>query len=200
MATKNAELSMHEINRLVRCAQEVFRDMVAFGSRRFPDDLEAGWSGRSCAVFGIFRIASDELHKGLVKESQALLGGKGGNYAQRVRYLKQMCEKARRTAGARACGETGRVSSYETRDPENDRWGGAVIMTFPRVRSVYIVSTSGLPEKADEALGLLTVIRSGLGGPSLLDYCRIVAQKSDSDYWDVMYDQLIKQVRNANMA
>jgi hypothetical protein len=40
------------------------------------------------------------------------------------------------------------ISSWQSRDPEQERWGGAI------VTEEYILSFSGLPERADEALML----------------------------------------------
>lgn len=46
----------------------------------------------------------------------------------------------------------GHMSSWESRDPENDKWGGAIYAYK------YIYSFSGLPELADEAVMLITAI------------------------------------------
>lgn len=49
---------------------------------------------------------------------------------------------------------TGAASSWMSRDPEKNQWGGAV-----RVHRDVIFSFSGLPEDTDEALVLVLAVR-----------------------------------------
>ncbi len=55
-------------------------------------------------------------------------------------YARNSLEKGQRLA----CHST-HLSSWQSRDPKEQKWGGAI-------RAKYIVSFSGLPEHADEAL------------------------------------------------
>jgi len=48
--------------------------------------------------------------------------------------------------------ELGHLTSYESRDPDNNKWGGAVYA------DKYIFSFSGLPELADEAIMLTLAV------------------------------------------
>lgn len=52
--------------------------------------------------------------------------------------------------------KSGSSSSWLTRDPEKNQWGGAI-----RVHEDVIFSSSGPPEKVDEALVLVLAVRLG---------------------------------------
>lgn len=68
--------------------------------------------------------------------------------AKKALHYAQLCEeKARRLAQ-----NPQHLSSWQSRDEKLDRWGGAI-----RVPD-YIISFSGLPELADEALMLKTAL------------------------------------------
>lgn len=60
-------------------------------------------------------------------------------------YCRLVREKVNRLSR-----HTGEISSWLSRDPDNDQWGGAIIAEN------YYVSFSGLPELCDEAIVLIT--------------------------------------------
>jgi len=74
------------------------------------------------------------------------------NPAKAQTYLDTALEKARRL---RAQLKYGDVSSWQSRDEENGRWGGAIV-TESEIREIY--SGSALPQLGDEALELLLAI------------------------------------------
>ncbi len=77
------------------------------------------------------------------------------------------------------------VSSWQSRDPAASQWGGAI------VAGDYVLSFSGLPEDADEALMLFTAIRLGLiptGGEKM---SRILDASNNRRY-DDLFPRLTK--------
>ena len=84
------------------------------------------------------------------------------------RYLNFSQEKAKRLFA-----DTASSSSFQSRDPDNDKYAGAI-----RVRSV-ILSFSGLPELADEALMVFVALSAGwISEVEALRFSTI----SDNDY------------------
>jgi hypothetical protein len=76
--------------------------------------------------------------------------------------------------------QIGHVSSWESRDPGHDRWGGAI-----RIEDL-IFSFSGLPELADEALMLGVGLMYGRReNASFEDLLAEIATHSVNPYWDV---------------
>ena len=73
------------------------------------------------------------------------MGGKA-NPERKVRHLGLCQEKASRLAVNHA--SLGHVSSFQSRNPSEDKMGGAILTND------YILSFSGLPELLDEALVL----------------------------------------------
>ena len=84
------------------------------------------------------------------------------------KYLAFCQEKAGRLAGNR-----GHLSSWESRDPQKDHWGGAIRFND------YILSFSGLPEMGDEAAMLVAAMRSNIGATVVKN----IAQRSKNPYW-----------------
>jgi hypothetical protein len=76
-------------------------------------------------------------------------------------------------------GNPSHVSSWQSRDPDRDLWGGAVAMSDDD-----IFSLSGLPELADEG----TVLAGGHAhyGDILLPRLDDVARISSNPYWSVL--------------
>jgi hypothetical protein len=91
------------------------------------------------------------------------------------KYMEFAQEKARRLAF-----QIGHVSSWESRDPDHNQWGGAI-----RIEDL-IFSFSGLPELADEAamlgVGLMYGRRENTSSEDLFAE---IATRSDNPYWDV---------------
>jgi len=79
------------------------------------------------------------------------------------------------------------ISSWQTREPKLDRWGGAV--SFPiigeRSPSCDIISFSGLIEPADEALGLMLGYQFNLAtDPSFAE--RVISISANKVYREMM--------------
>lgn len=70
---------------------------------------------------------------------------------KRLKYLDLSQEKSKRLAFS-----PGYFSSYQTRNPTRDQWGGAIRTLY------FILSFSGLPELADEALCILIAEELGV--------------------------------------
>ncbi len=83
------------------------------------------------------------------------------------KYRDFSFEKAKRLMG-----HSEHLSSWQSRSPNEDRWGGAVRT------DTHILSFSGLPELADEALMLALALKLGL----LKDrYAATIAMTSDNN-------------------
>lgn len=68
------------------------------------------------------------------------------------------------------------VSSFETRNPEDDRWGGA-IRSLP---TNILLSCSGLPELLDEAYMLAVAVKLGWCSPIR---AKRIMQRSQNNYY-----------------
>ncbi len=84
------------------------------------------------------------------------------------KYLEFCQEKAARLAGHRD-----HESSYESRNPGKDRWGGAVRC------GNKIFSFSGLPELGDEAV----MLKAALLSNTPIEVLERIAQRSNNPYW-----------------
>lgn len=92
------------------------------------------------------------------------------------KYYNFSIEKARRLLG-----RPSDLSSYQTRDPDNDRWGGA-IRSEPN-----IISISGFPELWDEAIGLAMAVQSCSLNASK---AREIAAISNNPHFDQLLNRL----------
>jgi hypothetical protein len=93
------------------------------------------------------------------------------------RYMGLAVEKAKRLAD-----HPGQRTSWESRNPENDQWSGAVWCDR------FIFSFSGLPELGDEAAMLAVILRCH---PSRENYVYEVAHMTRNplfthDYWEAL--------------
>ncbi|QQG42499.1 MAG: hypothetical protein HYW15_03265 [Candidatus Giovannonibacteria bacterium] len=90
------------------------------------------------------------------------------------KYLSFCQEKAKRLAQ-----HAEHLSSWESRCPDQNRWGGAV-----RVGD-FIFSMSGFPELGDEAIMLATagIYYKGWQSPKAIDTINIIAERSQNPYW-----------------
>lgn len=68
----------------------------------------------------------------------------------------------------------GQLSSWQSRDPQKNKWGGAIRA------GDYILSFSGLPELADEALMLAVAVSLKMLIPEQADW---IADISDNDFY-----------------
>ncbi|MDO8444059.1 MAG: hypothetical protein Q7S80_00965 [bacterium] len=83
------------------------------------------------------------------------------------RYIELCQEKATRLEARHE--SNGDVTSWQSRDPESDRWGGAILGPDGHDRQ-YAFSFSGLPDLCDEAVTLLTAVKVGhLSGEEALE-------------------------------
>jgi hypothetical protein len=73
------------------------------------------------------------------------------------------------------------VSSWQSRDPDQDRWGGAILA------GMHILSFSGLPELADEALMLAVAVKLRLLSASK---AMEIAQLSDNGFYRLIVDKV----------
>jgi len=90
------------------------------------------------------------------------------------KYLEFSQEKSRRLAF-----QIGHLSSWESRDPSHNQWGGAI-----RIEDM-IFSFSGLPELGDEVLMLLVGQMYGRRDNILLDdHLWEIVKRSNNPYWD----------------
>ena len=76
-----------------------------------------------------------------------------------VRYSSFSKEKATRLAEHV---ESGHLTSWQSRDPEQDRWGGSVVTSSSLSGEQSIFSFSGLPELADEAAMIMAIMHLGM--------------------------------------
>ncbi len=86
-------------------------------------------------------------------------------------------EKARRLADRTHLGE---VSSWQSRNESEDKWGGAVSVDD------LIFSLSGLPELGDEAVSLTAAVLYSDASPRVIDIARDIAKKSHNPYFRQM--------------
>jgi hypothetical protein len=91
---------------------------------------------------------------------------------KRDKYWRLAKEKADRLSSYKA-----HASSFQSRSPTHDRWGGAVRATY------FIFSFSGFPELLDEALVLKTALLAGLMDPGIAD---TIAKESKNLYFEKM--------------
>lgn len=92
-------------------------------------------------------------------------------------YYELSQEKALRLMRGVVNDGTNHVSSWQSRRPENNQWGGAV-----RDEDT-ILSFSGLTEHADEALTLLVAMENGLMSPEAAEK---IAQMSDNKFFSLV--------------
>ncbi len=98
---------------------------------------------------------------GLILLCGIWVGGKI-NIDKRATYEKISAEKAERLAANFL--KDGHLTSMRSRNPENQQFGGAIILSCsiysdePEDYSLYLLSFSGLPEEADEAAMVMTPI------------------------------------------
>lgn len=90
------------------------------------------------------------------------------------KYLEFCQEKAGRLAG-----HPNHESSWESRNEEKNRWGGAI-----RFRDL-ILSFSGLPELGDEAAMLRAA--EDVDGHKFSDIAERIAKRSKNIYWDALH-------------
>lgn len=79
--------------------------------------------------------------------------------------------------------ELGHMTSYESRDPDNGKWGGAI------VADAFILSFSGLPEQADEAIMLIVAFELDL--LSTINV-RDIAKKNNNEIFTVLADYMMR--------
>jgi hypothetical protein len=134
---------------------------------------QEGWRGRKGAYFcmadpkwgvPIFTIAVGDILDVLIEKSE--------------KYHGLVCEKSRRLA----C-YPGHVSSFQSRDPDNGLWGGAV-------RGNYIYSMSGLPELGDEAVVAALMYNFQPWSAGVVDE---IVKMSNNPYYKPLVEFLLKK-------
>lgn len=139
---------------LVDLAERTFSDAIAVGANAFTD-IDPDWADRSCAHFCVKPAGVEMLRPSV----SVLLGGPGGNYDRREKYHTYAREKATRLERMMDSEELvdRHLTSWESRAPRLERWGGAVVVPIGGIE--YIFSLSGLPEQGDEAFCLVLAER-----------------------------------------
>lgn len=97
--------------------------------------------------------------------------------SRRDECIKLCQEKANRLEAEYLADRKNTKSSWQTRNPENDKWGGATLGPDSQERQ-YAFSFSGLPELCDEVATLLTAVEVGHLTP---DEAIEIAEISGSD-------------------
>jgi hypothetical protein len=156
---KITELSRHAILKIITHAYFAVSEAKA----RLHD--EPGWTGREggyfCLADGRTGFPYAIVLIGSVPEEKS------------AKYLALCQEKALRLVS-----NPQHVSSWESRDPENGKWGGAV-----RVDNL-IYSFSGFPELGDEATMLATA--AAWRPCTRAEIYQIIA-RSDNPYWEFFH-------------
>jgi hypothetical protein len=80
-------------------------------------------------------------------------------------------------------------SSYQTRKPEENKWGGAVLEDVPSISR--IISFSGLAEKIDEALSLSLI--QYLNGYLNENLAKKVVEFSENEFYEPMIKDFKKK-------
>ncbi len=132
---------------------------------------DSAWSGRTGAYFCLAnRMTGLPL----------LIASVGSVHSDKVeKYLTFCQEKAKRLRN------NGRLSSWESRNPAKNQWGGAVA-----INDDLIFSMSGLPELGDEAVMLASaywIYPDKMAGLVHLDE---IARRSNNPYWEPLKDFL----------
>lgn len=94
------------------------------------------------------------------------------------KYRTLSLEKAIRLSGKL---DDGDASSWQSRDPEKQQWGGAV-----SIGEGFILSFSGLPELADEALVLLIAMDATENEGLMMPVAEQIARTSDNKLFQVI--------------
>ena len=79
--------------------------------------------------------------------------------------------------------ELGHLTSFESRDLDNGKWGGAI------VADAFIISLSGLPEQADEAVMLIVAVELDL--LSMINASEI-AEKNNNEIFKVLAEYMMR--------
>jgi hypothetical protein len=128
-----------EVGEILRLAQMVLeRTLFFYGNRE-------EWQGREGVMFCV-----GEGEGGFPVVS-AVLGSVGAGKIEK--YNAFAPEKSSRLAA-----HAGDLSSFQSRDPDKDQWGGAV---RSRRAGSRIFSCSGAPELGDEAMMLIVALAAG---------------------------------------
>ncbi len=132
---------------------------------------EPGWEGKNS---GYFCVADARTGDPIFGPTQV-----GVSPPEKVSKRVRICqEKAERLAMRQD-----HVSSWESREPEKERWGGAV-----RVGDL-IFSFTGLPELGDEAVMLVAAVEHYRNREAELRAMEIVA-RSDNHYYKQLHETL----------
>lgn len=93
------------------------------------------------------------------------------------KYLTVCLEKARRLATNHWDVNKLHQSSWESRNPDEGKWGGAII-----VRD-FIFSMSGLPELGDEFVMIAMAARYFDNAPDVMETLKNIAKRSNNQIW-----------------
>lgn len=164
---------------LVEKTEEMFRKVTAAGEKLFGND--EGWKDRSCGFFVLKHIGGS-VH------IATLIGGKGGNYANREKYERYAYEKVERLEANLV---NKHYSSWESRDESLDQWGGAI--RVPMQGMWFILSFSGLPEVGDEAFMVLLAELFESFDSTLAAHCMEILRRNGNDVYDLLHGEIYKK-------
>jgi hypothetical protein len=183
IAGTDARVGTAQIEGLLQDAHRTFSDVLAVCSAFV--EMDEDWGDRSCAYF--FAKPAD-AH---VVTVGVLLGGQGGNYDRREKYQDYAREKAQRLERMMDAEELveRHLTSWESRAPERDKWGGAIVVPIDGIE--YLFSLSGLPEQGDEAFCLVLAERFRPGDEAVAARCAEIAERTGNPYYADLRQALI---------
>lgn len=187
------ELNDKEIGSIINIAHAWFPRYVAIGKELFHNGNSDDWEGRSCAQFSMSRWSLQ--HNVSRHLRTTLVGGPGGNYGKRDRYKILAEEKGDRVLRYYH-GNHPFFTSYASRRPELEWWGGGVIVVFDNVVTPYAFAVSGLTEEADADFAL-TVAEIAFPHDKRLQQHRLrVIAELQSKTYHAIRDRIMLEVIN----
>lgn len=129
--------------------------------------VDREWEGKNG---GCFCLA--DAKTGVLFPGEPVLVGRVPR--EKVERYSTLCQEK----AARLAAHPEHESSWESRDPNADQWGGAV-----RIGGL-ILSISGLPELGDEAVMLVLAEIGHRGNPAIVETARRIASRSGNPYWE----------------
>lgn len=157
---------MVNITNIILTAQRICLNVVEprLNNDKSPEEQKHG--GFLCVVQG--------TNLGLPPVAMIMIGGP--RLSKQAKYAELSKEKARRLAGFPLA-----KSSWQSRNPSIDCWGGAV--RCKDKDGIIILSFSGLTEEADEALVLLVAV-----------LCNLLTREEAAEIARISNNELYKEI------
>jgi hypothetical protein len=141
-------------DRIMTLAEKLAPKLMEYGALLFGEE-DPAWDNRSCICL---RMQPAGLEPATGFRINFLVGGPGGNWDKRVKYHEYSTEKAERLDEHL---DEGHLTSFESRDPERQRYQGAIVVPLNGVE--WILAGSGVPEPGDETYVMLLAARFAPG-------------------------------------